>query len=119
MLYNAICTIFFIPLLQRRLILERHLPKIRQLLDLRGRKMTRMILIACSIFLFCLVLERGSDNSSKLVCSLSLLQFRETNSIFTKMRDHSHTTPECNREESVKSLSAFYRQNSKTLLSGF
>ena len=76
MLYITICTIFAIPHLQQRLILERDLPKLRQLLDPKDRKMRRMILTACSISLFCLVLERASDNGSKLVCSLSLLQFR-------------------------------------------
>ena len=76
MLCIAIWTIFAIPRLQRRLILETHLPKIKLLLDLKDRKMRRMILTACSISLFCLVLERASDNGSKPVCSLSLLRFR-------------------------------------------
>ena len=76
MLYIAICTTFASPRLQRRLILERHLPKIRQFLDLKGRKISRMILTTCSISLFCLILERASDNGPKLVCSLNLLRFR-------------------------------------------
>ena len=76
MLCIAICTIFAIPRLQRRLILETHLIKIRLLLDLKDRKTRRMILTACSISLFCLDLERASDNGSKPVCSHSLLRFR-------------------------------------------
>ena len=63
-----------IPHLQRRLILERHLRKIRQLLDLNDRKMRRMILTACSISLF-LYFERASDNGSKLFVVLVYCDF--------------------------------------------
>ena len=38
--------------------------------------MRRMILTACSISLFCSVLEEALDNGSKLVSSLNLLRFR-------------------------------------------
>ena len=56
--------------------------------------MRRMIFTACSISFFCLVLERASDNGSKLVFSLILLQFR-SNIAAPKVLQRKKTVSQC------------------------